>query len=47
MREFGGLSFSDGLSEKIRAFQVEKARAKDDGCYTVRDAEQAGGRPSP
>ena len=47
VREFGGLSFSDGLSEKIRAFQVEKARAEDDGCYPVRDADRADGRPSP
>ena len=38
IREFGELSFSDELLEKIRAFQVKKAREEDDGCYTVRDA---------
>ena len=38
IEEYQGKSFSKDLSNKIIAFQIERAKAKDTACYTVDDA---------
>ena len=37
--EFGNKHYSDELLNKIVAFQISKAKEKDDACYTVEDVQ--------
>ena len=39
--EYGNKKMNDNLLEKIRSFEVEKAKSKDNRRYTVEDAEKA------
>ena len=38
IEEYSGITFGDPLFDAINAFQIEKAKEGDIGCYTVRDA---------
>ncbi len=41
IEEYSGITFGDPLLDAINAFQIEKAKEGDTGCYTVRDAVPA------
>ena len=38
IEQYADVSFDDDLLDKILAFQIGKAKEKDDGCYRVEDA---------
>ena len=39
IKEYENAEYPDELLNKIISFQLEKARIKDDGCYTVADVK--------
>ncbi|MBQ1465319.1 MAG: hypothetical protein IIZ17_01405, partial [Eubacteriaceae bacterium] len=41
IEEYSGITFGDPMLDAINAFQIEKAKEGDTGCYTVRDAVPA------